>query len=58
MEIVFYLGLTVFVAVCLLKPTLIIGFRSKDKRVKSKEVTKNKEVISMKVIQIQLSVEF
>lgn len=45
METVFYLCISAFVAVCLLMPTLIIGFRKKDGSAKSKEDAKNKEVV-------------
>ena len=44
-DVVFYLCISAFVAVCLLKPNLIIGFRKKDGNAKSKEGAKNKEVI-------------
>ena len=44
-EVVFYLCISAFVAVCLLKPNLIIGFRSKDGNAKSKEDAKDKEAV-------------
>jgi len=44
-DVIFYLCISAFVAVCLLKPNLIIGFRRKDGSDKSKEDAKNKEVI-------------
>ena len=44
-DVLFYLFISAFVAVCLLKPNLIIGFRKKDGNAKSKEGAKNKEVI-------------
>ena len=44
-EVDFYLCISVFVAVCLLKPNLIVGFRKKDGNAKSKEHAKNKEVV-------------
>ena len=44
-DVLFYLFISAFVAVCLLKPNLIIGFRKKDGNAKSKEDAKSKEVI-------------
>ncbi len=39
-DVVFYLCISAFVAVCLLKPNLILGFRKKDGNDKSKEDAK------------------
>ncbi|MEK7130343.1 MAG: hypothetical protein AAB793_01700 [Patescibacteria group bacterium] len=44
-EVVFYVCIAAFVAVCLLKPNLIIGFIKKDGGDKSKAGEKDKEVV-------------
>lgn len=44
-EVVFYLCIAAFVAICFFKPNLILGFRSKDNGAKSKEDAKDKEVV-------------
>lgn len=44
-EVVFYLCMAAFVAVCWFKPNLIIGFIKKDGGAKSKEDAKDKEVV-------------
>jgi len=44
MEVIFYLCIIAFVAVCWFKPNLVIGL-GKDGDAKSKEGAKNKEVV-------------
>lgn len=44
-EVIFYLSMAAFVAVCLFRPNLIIGFRSKKEDAKSKGDAKDKEVV-------------
>ena len=44
MEVIFYLCIALFVAVCLLRPKMIIGFKG-DKDAKQEEDTNKKGVI-------------